>query len=209
MRMPETESFFLRGLPFPSDALSPAFGCGSIEAHYGQICRAHLDAMRIFRASYAELSSMSVRRILTGRALPRRDADAILWHAGALYAHELYFSSLTATPGGYPHPRRELAELISHDVGSFAELAYRLGEAAVGMRGVGFVYLLLGASGRLVIRSYRDYDCPMLAKETPLFCIDLWEHAYYTDHGAHPERAVDAFLSVLSWRAVEKRIYDK
>ena len=207
--MPESENFFLRGLPFPSDAFYPAFGPATIEAHYGQICRAHLDALRILRASYAELSSLTVREILMCRRLPRRDADAILWHAGALYAHELYFSSLATSPGGYPQPRRELTKMLSRDIGSYAELAYRLREAAEGVRGVGFVYLLLDTGGSLTIRSLKDYDLPTLSKERPLFCIDLWEHAYYADHGAHPERAVDAFLSVLCWKTVEKRVYDK
>lgn len=203
--MPQYEKSFLNALPFSFDALYPAFCAGTLEVHYGQIYRAHKDALTILRASYPEISTLSVRELLLCRRLPRRDADGILWHAGAVYAHELYFSSLAPPCGGYPCPKRELTETLSRDIGSPGELAYRLCEAASSMRGVGFVYLLRDVGGRLVIRSYRDYDCPSLARETPLFCIDLWEHAYFSDHGARPEKAVDAFLSVLSWKQVENR----
>ncbi len=205
--MPQSENFFEKGLRFSSDAFYPAVSPITLEVHYGQICRAHLDAMRILRASYPELSGLSVRELLVRRNLPRRDADGIRWHAGALYAHELYFSSIAPLTGGYPQPKGELAAMISQDVGSYAELAFRLREAAEMLRGVGFVYLLLDASGRVKIRSLKDYDCPSLSKERPLFCIDLWEHAYFSDHGPHPDRAVDTFLSVLCWSTVEKRLY--
>jgi Fe-Mn family superoxide dismutase len=203
--MSQRENAIEQQLPFSSDALYPAFCSGTLEVHHGQIFRAHQDALTILRASYPEIASLSARELLMRRNLPRRDAEGILWHAGAVYAHGLYFSSLAPPSGGYPQPKGELSLMLSRDIGSLGELVYRLCEAASSMRGVGFLYLLRDAGGRLAIRSLRDYDCPSLHRERPLFCIDLWEHAYFSDHGARPEKAVDAFLSVLCWDTVEKR----
>ena len=201
--MPHRENSI--SLPFPYDALYPAICAPTLEVHCQEIMHAHLDALEVLRASHPELAELSARELLLRRNLPRRDAEAIVWHAGAVYAHGLYFSSLAPPVGGYSRPGQSLTKWLSRDIGSFAEVVYRLREAAVTMRGVGFVYLLRDASGKLVIRSFRDYDCPTLAREKPLFCIDLWEHAYFSDVGPRPERAVDAFLSVLCWEKVERR----
>ena len=205
--MSQRENTPMSYLPFPLDALYPAFCAGTLQVHFDRIFQAHRDALTVLRASYPEIAELSARELLMRRNLPRRDTEEILWHAGAVFSHELYFSSLAPSIGGYPKPKGELASTLSRDVGSLGELAYRLGEAAASMHGVGFIYLIRDARGSLVIRSLKDYDCPSLARELPLFCIDLWEHAYFSDHGASPEKAVNAFLSVLSWDTVEKRFY--
>ena len=202
--MPNIERISVTPLPFPFDALYPYFCAGTLEAHFGQVLRAHLDALTILRSSYREISALSVRDLLVSRTLPRRDADEIRWHAGAVYAHELYFSVLSPPTGGYPQPTRLLSEAISRDVGSFPELVYRIRDAADTMRGVGFLYLIREAGGRIAIRCLTEYDVPQIRCEKPLFCIDLWEHAYFSDHGANVGKAVDAFLSVLNWSLVEE-----
>ena len=203
--MPKIERISVAPLAFPYDALYPVFSASTLMTHFEKILRAHLDALTILKASYRELAAMTVYELLTARSLPRRDADEIRWHAGAVYAHELYFSSLSVPLGGYSQPGPLLAEAISQSIGSFSELVYRLREAATTMRGVGFLHLVRDVRGRLAIRCLRDYDLPQLSCERPLFCIDLWEHAYFVDHGARPDLAVDAFLSVLNWSAAEEK----
>lgn len=40
----------------------------------------------------------------------------------------------------------------------------------------------------------------------PIFCIDLWEHAYVGDYGTDIDSYIDAFWHVLNWEKVEQRM---
>ena len=204
--MPMKNELVLPPLPYESDGLCPAFSAASVELHR-EIVQTHADALRILSDGMPPRLAKTPEAILCCRHRIGRDDALLRWHAGALYAHTLYFSSMKPYTGGYPCPGERLRRELMRDVGSYAELGYRLKEAAVGMLGAGFVYLVRTRAGTLAVRAYREYDTPIPYGEIPLLCVDLWEHAYLSDHGVSRERAVDAFLSVTDWGRAEARAY--
>ena len=207
--MSTSEGLHLPPLPYAAEALAPAIGAGTVSVHYRQIFGAHRDALRILLDGHPSLAKKSAEELLCARSLPARDAAEIRWHAGAVFAHTLYFSSMRPPVGGYAEPLGELACLIRRDIGSYGELCFRFREAALAIRGVGFLYLVLTPRGdRVRLLACRDTGVPSSAEGKPLLCMDLWEHAYYLDYAADRAAAVNAFLSVLDWEAAERRLQD-
>ena len=204
--MSEQTRFFLPPLPYEADALFPAYGTGALCTHHDRIFAAHVDALNILLDGYRALQGKSVYELLYSSKLPRVDAEAIKWHCGAVFAHTLYFRSMSAPSGGYPIPGGRLAEKMRQSIGSYAEFCYRFREAALSVSGVGFLYLVFDKRSKTVrLLPCRNYDVPG-GWCTALLCMDLWEHAYFSDYAEDRAAAVDAFLSVVNWREVEHNL---
>lgn len=96
-------------------------------------------------------------------------------------------------------------ELIEGSFGSFANWAADF--RATGLAGRGYVYLARDEmSGRLfnLIGDSQD-TYPAWGHTLGLAC-DVYEHAYYLDFGANRGAYLDAFLKVVDWGAVGRRL---
>ena len=199
--------FVLPPLPYTADALFPAYGSGAISVHHDRIFCAHIDSLNILLDGRASLYGKSASELLLVSRLPPADASEIRWHAGAIFAHTLYFRSMCPPSGGYPIPHGQLAKLLLRDIGSYAEFCYRFRREALSLVGAGFLYLVQErASGVMRLRAYRNYEVPSSARYRILLCADLWEHAYFSDYAEDRAGAVDAFLSVVNWAEAEKNL---
>lgn len=198
--------FRLPPLPYADTDLEPAFSARTLKLHHGQIFQSHIDALNIALDGYPLLQNRSAASLLTDNRLPRRQEEEILWHAGAVYCHDLYFRSMKACCGGFPVPTGKLQSEIRRDIGSCEGFCFSFREAAEALRGPGFLFLVRETSGgRWKLLSMRDYRVPDLRRVSPLLCMDLWEHAYFNEYASDRGRVVNAFLSVINWQeCIEK-----
>lgn len=205
--MSEHTRFTLPPLPYAADALFPAYGGGAISVHHDRIFGAHIDSLNILLDGRESLKAKTVSELLFTARLPPADASEIRWHAGAVFAHTLYFRSMCQPSGGYPVPSGRLAELLARDIGSYAEFCYQFRTMALSLAGAGFLYLVEErASGRVCLKICRDYEVPSPARYRLLLCTDLWEHAYFSDYAEDRAKATDVFLSVVNWKEAEKNL---
>jgi Fe-Mn family superoxide dismutase len=56
-----------------------------------------------------------------------------------------------------------------------------------------------------VLYTLPNNDSPLLVGERPLLGLDLWEHAYCTEHQWRQADYVDAFWKIVDWDAVGRR----
>jgi Fe-Mn family superoxide dismutase len=205
--MNDGSRFYLPALPYPAADLAPQIGEETVALHHGVIFQGHVDALNILLDGMPRLRQLPLYTLLTATRLPRQISADVLWHGGAMLLHELYFASMRRFCAGYPMPAGEIIARLKQNIGSYEEFCYRFREAALTLRGNGFVFLVRERSGAgLSITATHEYDLPDLVHYEPIFCIDLWEHAYYGDYRADRRAATSAFLSLLDWSGREKLI---
>jgi Fe-Mn family superoxide dismutase len=83
--------------------------------------------------------------------------------------------------------------MIDEAFGSFVDFEEVFLTAAADQFGSGWVWLVLD-EGRLAVVTGGNADTPLAHGLTPLFTVDVWEHAYYLDY---QNRRVDFVRSVL------------
>ena len=62
-------------------------------------------------------------------------------------------------------------------------------------------------SGKLRVTSLHDADTPLVHGLTPLFTLDIWEHAYYIDYrNERPKFANAVLANIVNWQFVEENL---
>jgi Fe-Mn family superoxide dismutase len=117
---------------------------------------------------------------------------------GGIKNHEIYFEHLGGSGGD---PSGLVADLIARDFGSAQ--AWRQDLKATGMAGRGWAWTAYDwDEGRLFNYIGDAQNAFPIWNATPLVALDVYEHAYFMDHGTDRGAYIDAFLANLDWSVV-------
>ena len=101
-----------------------------------------------------------------------------------------------------------MADAINHAFGSFDEFKTKFAAAGAGRFGSGWAWLIVH-EGKLTITSTPNQDNPLMdvaeTKGTPVFGVDVWEHAYYLKYQNKRADYLSAIWSVTEWKKVNER----
>ena len=84
----------------------------------------------------------------------------------------------------------------------------QLNNAGAGRFGSGWAWLYVNTEGKLSIGSTPNQDNPLMdvsdIKGTPIFGIDVWEHAYYLKYQNKRADYLEAIWNVADWNEVAR-----
>ena len=191
-------------LPFASDALEPTIDALTVETHHGKHHAAYTKAFNEL-AQKAGMSDMSAEELLANLdKAPEELRVGLKNQGGGYYNHNLYFSTLSPFGGGAPEG--ELAKKIDETFGSFDSFKEQITKLALGQFGSGWAWLSVTKDGGLVLSASANQDNPISlgTGNTPIFTIDVWEHAYYLKYKNLRASYVNELFNIVDWDAVEK-----
>lgn len=204
----ETYPFVVRPLPYEYDALSPVLDEETLCFHHDKHYKTYVDNLNNILADYPELQQKSLKELLIDlEELPVSARVGIRNNGGGVFNHELYFDSMKSPAG--QEPVGELAEAINRDFGSYKQWQEQMKQAAVSKFGSGWAWLLADKSGKLSIMQTANQDVPDLLEYTPIFLVDVWEHAYYLQYQNRRADYVDGWFSLINWRKAQKRYEER
>ena len=102
-------------------------------------------------------------------------------------------------------PSGAAGEAITSAFGSFDSFKEQMNKGGVGRFGSGWVWLVK-AGGKLSVESTANQDNPMMEGKTPVFGIDVWEHAYYLKYQNRRPDYLAAWWNVINWDEIAKRL---
>ncbi|MGE5467220.1 MAG: superoxide dismutase [Ignavibacteria bacterium] len=179
-------------LPFPMDALAPHMSKETLEYHYGKHHQAYVTNLNnlIKGTEYENLELEAI--------VKKAPAGGIYNNAAQVWNHTFFWNCLKPAGGGVPSSG--LASAIDKKWGSFEEFKKAFQASAVGNFGSGWTWLVKKADGSVDIVNMGAAGTPITTGDTPLLCIDVWEHAYYIDYRNLRPKFVETFLgSMVNW----------
>lgn len=203
----ETYPFVVRPLPYEYDALTPVIDQETLMFHHDKHYKTYVDNLNNTLADYPELQKMSLRELLTGlEELPAAARTSIRNNGGGVYNHELYFDAMKGPVG--QEPSGDLAQALERDFGSFRQWKEQMKQAAVSQFGSGWAWLVKDGQGKLSILQTANQEVPDLTAYTPLFLVDVWEHAYYLQYQNRRADYVEGWFGLINWRKAQRRYED-
>jgi Fe-Mn family superoxide dismutase len=195
-------AYELPPLPYAYDALEPHIDEATQQFHHDK----H-HATYVARANEAlegtEWADKPVEELLKNLdKLPADKLNPVRNNAGGHYNHTLWWENLSPNGGGAP--TGDLAAAIDAAFGSFDELKAKMEAAGAGRFGSGWSWLVKGDGG-LEVTSTPNQDTPLADGKTPLFGIDVWEHAYYLKYQNRRPDYIKAVWNVVNWDKVAER----
>jgi len=195
-------AFTVPALPYAYDALEPHIDAETMRLHHDKHHQAYVDKANAALAG-TEWESKSVEEVLANlSSLPADKQGPVRNNGGGHANHSLFWEVLGPDGGG--EADGALGDAISSAFGSFDAFREQLSNAAINQFGAGWGWLVHDGSG-LAVYGRPNQDSPILDGHTPLFGIDVWEHAYYLKYQNKRPDYVAAVWNVVNWPAVAKR----
>ena len=197
-------AFELCPLPFDKTALEPHMSAETFDFHHGKHHQAYVTKVNgwIDEKGLAGLSLIDVVK----KAAASGD-KGLFNNSSQVWNHNFFWKSLA--PAGSTKPSEKLAKAIESGFGSQDALLKKLAEEAVNHFASGWAWLILEGDA-IKVTSYHDGDSPVAHGATPLFTLDVWEHAYYIDYrNARPKFAETVLNNIVNWDFVSENLDGK
>ena len=201
--------FTLPELPYAENALEPVIDAKTMNIHRTKHHQAYVDNLNKAVAGNAQWESMSIDDVCRmAKDAPDAVKAAIRNNGGGHWNHSMFWKWMAPKgQGGAPSPA--LASAIDKAFGSMDNFKTQFADAGMKRFGSGWAWLVKKADGTLVITSTPNQDNPLMAglvdvTGTPLFGVDVWEHAYYLNYQNRRADYLKAFWEVVNWNEISK-----
>jgi len=197
-------AFTLPPLPYAPDALEPFIDKMTMEIHHGKHHNAYVTNLNKALESAPELAGKSIEELLANNCaiVPEGIRTAVRNNGGGHVNHSMFWTIMG--PGGAKEPGGELADAIKSAFGSLDGLKEKVNAAGAARFGSGWAWVL-DNGGKLEVISTANQDSPLMEGRTPVFGVDVWEHAYYLKYQNRRPDYLAAWWNVINWAEVEKR----
>lgn len=195
-------AYELPDLPYAHDALEPSIDAQTMEIHHGKHHQGYTTKLNaaLEGHEFAELPIEEVLRRID--EVPEDKRQAIINNGGGYANHNLFWTVLSPNGGGVP--AGELADAIDEDFGGFEQLKDKFNAAAAGQFGSGWGWLCVDDNGKLSVVSTPNQNSPYMDGLTPIFGVDVWEHAYYLHYQNRRPDYLSAIWDVVNWEQVNE-----
>ena len=195
-------AFSLPALPYAHEALEPHIDTATMQIHHGKHHQAYVDNLNKAIAG-TEHENKSIEELV---AAAGSISPAVRNNGGGHWNHSFFWESLSPESGN--QLSGELASAINETFGSLDALKEKMNTAGTTRFGSGWAWLIL-KDGKLDVTSTPNQDNPLMdvaeTKGTPLFGIDVWEHAYYLKYQNKRPDYLKAIWNVVNWSKVGER----
>jgi Fe-Mn family superoxide dismutase len=193
-------AFTLPALAYATDALEPHIDKMTMEIHHGKHHQAYVTNLNKALEGKPEADSSIEDIIKNVSKFPM----AVRNNGGGHYNHTLFWTWLSPSGGG--EPKGAIADAINSTFGSFADFKTKLSEAGATRFGSGWAWLIVTPDKKLAVTSTPNQDSPLMdvaeVKGTPIFGVDVWEHAYYLKYQNRRPEYLAAIWNVVNWNHV-------
>jgi superoxide dismutase, Fe-Mn family len=190
-------------LPYAYNALEPYIDEQTMKIHHDRHHATYVNNLNAALEGHADLQSKPLNELLASLdSVPENIRTAVRNNGGGHANHTLFWEIMSPNGGG--QPTGTLADAINSTFGSFENFKTEFTKAATGRFGSGWAWLVVD-NGKLAITSTPNQDNPIMEGKTPIFGLDVWEHAYYLKYQNKRPDYIAAFWNVVNWAEVNKR----
>jgi Fe-Mn family superoxide dismutase len=186
-------------LNYGFDALEPFIDAKTMEIHHD---KHHAGYVKKLNAALegTGLESKPVEELLADvSALPSDKKQAIINNGGGHANHSFFWPTLKKGV----EAKGEVVKAISSKWGSIDKFKEEFADAASGVFGSGWAWLVVGDKELEIIQT-KNQDSPISQGKKPVLGLDVWEHAYYVKYFWNRGAYIEAFWNVVNWEQINE-----
>lgn len=187
-------------LPYAENALEPVISTETISYHYSKHTKKYYDTMNTLIKGTTFENYTDLEHMLSKKTLQTGDS-ALFNNVAQAWNHTFYWNCL-APEEKVGTPSEELVKEIDREFGSMEKFKEQVIEKATKHFASGWCWIIV-KNERIMIKTMPNANTPLTTPgETPLFVIDLWEHAHYIDYPADRPKYLKSIWNLLNWNFI-------
>ena len=186
-------------LPYPSSGLEPFISGETIANHHGKHFAAYVNNLNKL------VPGSEYEGLLVEEIVQQAPDGPIYNNAGQVMNHRLYFEQFVPV-SQYKSPGRRLTHAVNFHFGSMDIFKKQMVDAAMGVFGSGWVWLVIDLEGRMQIVKEPGGGNPWRHGLIPLLGIDCWEHSWYLDYAFDKAAHYNSLWNIINWDVIESRL---
>jgi Fe-Mn family superoxide dismutase len=195
-------AYKLPELPYAYDALEPNIDARTMEIHHGKHHQGYTTKLNDALNGH-EFAKLPIEEVLKRiDEVPEDKRQAVINNGGGYANHNLFWTVLSPNGGGTP--TGALADAIDEDFGGFEQFKDKFNATSAGQFGSGWGWLCVDGNGKLRVVSTPNQNSPYMDGLTPIFGVDVWEHAYYLNYQNRRPDYLNAIWNVVNWDQVNE-----
>lgn len=202
--------FELPPLEYPENALEKAIDAKTVALHHGKHQAGYVANLNKALESVPEFKyAGSLENLISDLSkVPEQIRLAVRNNGGGVWNHAFYWQSFSPEKS---EPSKELLNAIKKSFGSMDAFKSNFDSAALKIFGSGWIWLGVDKDGNLKICSTPNQDSPLMGYEiskcqiTPIYCVDVWEHAYYIKYNNRRADYLAAIWNIVNWERLSQR----
>lgn len=191
-------------LSYDYKALEPVIDEQTMHVHRDKHHQAYCTNLNTALEKHPELFAKPVEELLRDLdSVPEDIRTAVRNNGGGYYHHSLFWTFMSPNGGGAP--KGKIAEVIDQ-LGGFDAFKAKFNDTGLKQFGSGWVWLVRTPQNKFDIISLPNQDSPVSKGLYPVFCNDVWEHAYYLKYQNRRADYLEAWWDVINWDEINRRI---
>ena len=196
--------YTLPELPYAYDALEPHIDAKTMEIHHTKHHQTYVDKLNAALEGSGFSAPDSVDDLLRNfDKVPENIKTPVRNHGGGHSNHSLFWTILSKDGGG--PATGDVSTAINEAFGDFNAFKEKFDTTAANHFGSGWAWLVVDGD-KLDIINRPNQDSPLMEGKTPIFGLDVWEHAYYLKYQNRRPEYIAAFWNIVNWDEVNKRL---
>lgn len=186
-------------LPYDYNALEPHIDEQTMRLHHDKHHLAYVNGLNTAEAKLAEAREKG------DYSLVKHWEREAAFHGAGHFLHCIFWENMGPNGGG--EPSGKLADAIKARFGGVDKFLAHFKAAGAAVEGSGWVLLVQNNMTKAldILTAEKHQDLTQWVV-TPLLVCDVWEHAYYLKYQNNRGAYLDAFLKVINWDDVSKRL---
>lgn len=191
-------------LKYDYSDLEPNISRKTLEAHYNNHYLKYLRKLNYVLEKNNFHFQYPVKELFQNIDIfPLSDRDDILYNAGGVINHELYFDNINkSAKQNIPEP---LNSAIINKFGSVENFVNQFKDLANNLPGSGYTFLTVKKSKEIYVLNLANQDSPYSFDMQPILALDVWEHAYYLDYGSDRKSYIDSYMELIDYERVNQK----
>ena len=199
-----SQSYSLPALKYAYNAYEPWIDAQTMEIHHAKHHQAYITNLNKALTG-TKMEALSMNDLLMYASFR---SDIVRNNSGGHFNHSLFWDILAPT-ASQSLISSELAAAINLQFKSMDSLRIKINQGATTRFGSGWVWLSVTPDKKLMVSSTANQDNPIMdiTKERgiPIFCIDVWEHAYYLKYQNKRGDYLGAIWNLVDWGIVSQK----
>jgi Fe-Mn family superoxide dismutase len=196
--------FSLPKRAYETNALEPNIDATTMDIHYTRHHAAYVAGLNAVAKDHGVVASTPLHKLLGEIGSVPEAARTAIRNAGGGHAnHTMFWEVMGPNAGGAP--TGDVAAAITKDLGGFDKFKADFEAAGLRVFGSGWVFVTVGAAGKLALLGKPNQDSPLMDKHMVLLGNDVWEHAYYLKYQNRRADYLKSWWNVVNWTKVNER----